>query len=89
MEGLCAVYQLVRDFGPKRELDFLFDGISLGITFQLKTQVTKEMARNRKWPVRAVGGFLESPDIPAIRIDYVQHNVSSLLGAFRIMKERY
>lgn len=89
MEGLCAVYQLVRDFGPKRELDLLFNGISLGIKFQLKTQVTKEMAGNRKWPVRAVGGFLESPDMPGIRIDYVQHNVSSLLCAYKIMKERY
>ncbi len=89
MEGLCAVYQLVRDFGPKRKLDLLFDGICLGTQFQLKTQVTKEMARNRKWPVRAVGGFLESPDMPGIRIDYVQHNVSSLLCAYKIMKERY
>jgi hypothetical protein len=88
MEGLCAVYQLVRDFGTKKELDSLLDGICLGIKFQLKTQVTKEMAKNRKWPVRAVGGFLESLDMPSIRIDYVQHNVSSLLGAYRILKER-
>ena len=88
VEGLCAVYQLVRDFGTKRELDLLFDSIRLGIQFQLKTQVTNEMARNRKWPVRAVGGFQDSPDIPGIRIDYVQHNVASLLGAYRILKER-
>jgi hypothetical protein len=88
VEGLCAVYRLVRDFGTKRELDLLFDGICLGIQFQLKTQVTNEMASDRKWPLRAVGGFQDSPDIPGIRIDYVQHNVSSLLGAYRILKER-
>jgi uncharacterized protein YyaL (SSP411 family) len=89
MEGLCAVYQLVRDFGTKKELDLLFEGICLGIKFQLKTQVTAEMARKRKWSKRSVGGFQESLDMPGIRIDYVQHNVSSLLGAYRIMKERY
>ena len=89
VEGLCAVYQIVRDFGAKRDLDLLFDGICLGIQFQLKNQVTEEMAKKRKWPVRAVGGFQEGMDIPGIRIDCVQHNVSSLLGAYRILKERY
>ncbi|MFA5196651.1 MAG: hypothetical protein WC401_12700, partial [Bacteroidales bacterium] len=44
IEGLCAVYKLVRDFGTKKELEPIFDGIYLGIQFQLKNQVTKEMA---------------------------------------------
>ena len=89
MEGLCAAYRLVRDFGTKKELDLIYNGLLKGIQFQLKTQVTKEMANKRKWPQRSVGGFLESTEIPAIRIDCVQHNVSSLLGAYRIMQARY
>ena len=89
IEGLSATYQLVRDFGTKKEMEPIFDGIRLGIKFLLKNQVTKEMAKQRKWPARAVGGFQESSDIPNIRIDCVQHNVSSLLGAYRILKERY
>jgi hypothetical protein len=46
------------------------------------------MAGKRKWPARAVGGFMESPEMPSIRIDYVQHNVSGLSGAYRIIKEK-
>ena len=88
MEGLCAVYRLVRDFGTKKDSDLLFDGICSGIKIQLKTQVTEEMAGKRKWPARAVGGFMESPEMPSIRIDYVQHNVSGLSGAYRIIKEK-
>jgi hypothetical protein len=89
IEGLCAVYKLVRDFGTKKELEPIFDGICLGIQFQLKNQVTKEMAKQKKWPVKYVGGFQENSDIPNIRIDCVQHNVSSLLGTYLILKERY
>jgi hypothetical protein len=84
-----VVYKLVRDFSTKKELESIFDGTCLGIRFQLKNLVTKEKDKQKKWPAKAVGGFQENSDIPNIRIDCVQHNVSSLLGAYLILKERY
>ena len=88
MEGLSAVYQLVKDFGTKKELEPVFHGICLGAKFLLKNQITKETIRQKKWPAKAAGGFQENSDIPNIRIDCVQHNVSALLGAYRMLKEK-
>ena len=88
IEGLSAAYQLIRDFGAKKEKEALFDGIRLGIQFLLKNQITKETIKQKNWPAKAVGGFQENTDIPNIRIDCVQHNVSALLGAYRMLKEK-
>ncbi len=37
-------------------------------------------------PALAIGGFFESLDEYNIRIDYVQHNISALLGYYEILK---
>jgi len=89
MEGLCAAYRLVRDFGTKKEQDSILKGIHKGILFQLSSQVTQEVAEKRKWSQRSVGGFVEDWSVPAIRIDCVQHNVSSLVGTHNIMKSTH
>jgi hypothetical protein len=89
IEGLCAVRQLVRDYGTPKELEMISNGIFQGVRFPLKCQVTRETAAKEKWPSRAVGGFLENPQSPAIRIDCVQHNVSALLGVLRALQEGY
>ncbi|KQC08907.1 MAG: hypothetical protein APR62_03795 [Smithella sp. SDB] len=89
IEGLSASYQLVKDFGTKKELEAIFNGIYLGIQFLLKNQITEETVKQKKWPAKAVGGFQENSDIPNIRIDCVQHNVSALLGAYRMLEEKY
>ena len=36
-------------------------------------------------PDKAYGGFIDSFTNPEIRINYVQHNISSLLGLRRIL----
>ncbi len=38
-------------------------------------------------PRRALGGFHRSLTNYEIRIDYVQHNISAILGLMRIMAE--
>lgn len=88
IEGLSAAYQLVRDFGTKNELQPIFNGIFLGTQFLLRNQITRETAKQKNWPAKAVGGFQETPYIPNIRIDCVQHNVSALSGAYRMLKEK-
>jgi hypothetical protein len=48
--------------------------------FQLSQQFGPDNSFFLPDPARAAGGFHGSPTAMRIRIDYVQHNISSLLG---------
>ena len=84
-EGLCATYVLARDFGHEREARAIYEAIRLGVLFQLHTQFRPESVMYLKDPQRCLGGFHRSLTDYEIRIDYVQHNISSLLGLCRIL----
>lgn len=77
-EGLVAMHRLARRTG----LDPAPYRVALlGMAaFQLKTQLRPESALYLPRPDRAVGGFRRSLTTWEVRIDYVQHNVSALLG---------
>lgn len=84
-EGLSATYNLVRDCGDpsdRRLLDGIKQTIHAGIDFQLQMQVKGEIKISKKW----LGGFMESPVNGTIRIDYTQHNISSLILFYNILK---
>ena len=85
-EGLCAAYALARDFGHPKEAEAILDAIRLGVAFQLQTQSRPESAMYLPNPRRCLGGFHRSLTNFEIRIDYVQHNISALLGAHHIMR---
>ena len=87
MEGLCAAYQLAKDFGNPEDVKLIKEAISLGISFQLQTQFRPESVLYLKNPERCLGGFHRSLTNLEIRIDYIQHNISSLLGWYRITEE--
>ena len=87
MEGLCAAYELARDFGEAEDVKLIKEAIALGISFQLQTQFRPESVLYVKKPQRCLGGFHRSLSNLEIRIDYVQHNISSLLGWYRIAGE--
>jgi hypothetical protein len=53
--------------------------------FQLRCQVVPENALYLPRPDRALGGFRRSLTHWEVRIDYVQHNVSALLGLRQIL----
>ena len=53
--------------------------------FQMRTQVTPWSALYLPRPDLALGGFRRSLQNFEIRIDYVQHNVSALLGLRSIL----
>jgi hypothetical protein len=85
-EGLSATYKLVRDHGDqsdRRSLDPIMQAIHAGIDFQLRMQVKGEIKFSKKW----LGGFMESPLHESIRIDYTQHNISSLILFYTILKQ--
>ena len=86
-EGLLAAYALVRDFGNAQFAGKILEAAKLGIKFQLQTQFRPETALYLKNPRRSLGAFHRSLTNFEIRIDYVQHNISSLLGLYRVLEK--
>jgi len=86
-EGLCAAYLLAQDSGHPREAEAILEGMWLGVAFQLQTQFRPESVMYLDNPRRSLGGFHRSLTNFEIRIDYVQHNISSLLCLYRITGE--
>jgi len=86
-EGLIAAYELANDFGNTTTVDKIYNAIELGIKFQLQTQFKSEEVINLSDPQQAIGGFHESLTDYNIRIDYVQHNICSILGLYHIINE--
>ena len=86
-EGLYAAYQLAYDFGDPDMAELIFESIQSGITFQLQTQFRPESTLYLKNPKRCLGGFHSSLTNFNIRIDYVQHNLSSILGMYRLRSD--
>lgn len=87
-EGMVAAYHLAEDFaGDPRAADIL-SNILLATRFQLATQIREENTMYLRAPGRALGGFRGAFDNYEIRVDYVQHNVSALLGLREILLKR-
>ena len=77
-EALVAMTAFAERLGSNT-LAFI-DALKLMAAFQLRCQATKENILYLPRPDRAIGGFRHSLTDWNIRIDYVQHNISSLLG---------
>ena len=87
-EGLYAAYQLARDFGDPVEARQILETIQNAMEFQLQTQFRPESAMYLKNPQQSLGGFHRSLTNFEIRIDYVQHNISSMIGLYSIKNEK-
>ena len=85
-EGLIAAYHLAVDFGDNDTASRILDAIKLGVEFQFRTQFTSDNVEDLPDPQRAIGGFHESLNCYDIRIDYVQHNICSILGLYNILQ---
>ncbi|HJQ23620.1 MAG TPA: beta-L-arabinofuranosidase domain-containing protein [Blastocatellia bacterium] len=83
-EGLLAALRLARSTKDGRAERFA-EALKLGARFQLSQQFNEENSYYLAHPERAAGGFRESLTSARIRIDYVQHNISSLLGIAQIV----
>jgi len=86
-EGLIAAYHLAVDFGDSDTALRILNATKLGVGFQLRTQFTSDNVADLPDPQRAIGGFYESLTCYDIRIDYVQHNICSILGLYHIISE--
>ncbi len=87
-EGLCAAYFVAGRMGRQAEADEILEAARLGVEFQLRLQFGPESTLYLPDPSRAAGGFPRSLTDFEIRIDYVQHNLSSFLALRRILLRR-
>jgi hypothetical protein len=84
-EGLCAAYRVLARSGHPEDAAVCLEAVRLGILFQLQTQFGPESALYLPDPDRALGGFHDGLEDYEVRIDYVQHNISGLLGYHQIL----
>lgn len=87
-EGLIAAYYLDYDYGEKNMSSRLLYAINLGIKFQLTYQFTNDNIQNIFNIQHSLGGFYNTMNCYDIRIDYVQHNICSMLGLYLIISEK-
>lgn len=78
-EGLAAAYRIARSTGDVRAA-MIAASLKACARFQLAQQFTGANSALLPNPPRAAGGFRESAASFGIRIDFVQHNISSLLA---------
>ena len=83
LEGLASAYRLVRRAG--RDTGWLVVPIRRATRFILQHQFTPQRTYGVPNPARALGGFPCSRRRLSVRIDYVQHSISALLGAADIL----
>jgi len=82
--GLYAAYLLAKDFTSLEEAVEISEAIKLGVRFQLQTQFRPESVLYLKHPQRSLGGFHKNLTDYELRVDYTQHNISSLIGLYQI-----
>jgi hypothetical protein len=78
-EGLVSAYRVARSIRDSRA-SRIAASLEASARFQLAQQFTSRNGESLRNPARAAGGFRESLTSMRVRIDFVQHNISSLLG---------
>lgn len=66
----------------------ILNDLARGSWFQLQTQFIGETAMYVDNPQKVLGGIKKSLTDYELRIDYTQHNISSLLGMYSILTEK-
>lgn len=84
-EGLCAAYHLLHDTGYAKEALKIIKTIEEGIQFQLQNQLRPESVIDYKNKKLCLGAFKRGLMRFDLRIDFTQHNISSLIAYYKIL----
>jgi hypothetical protein len=86
-EGLLAAMRLLNSAKQPADAMMFLECAKRAVAFSLQSQLRPENAMYFKDPQRTLGGITESLTDFDIRVDTVQHNLSSLLAVERAMRE--
>jgi hypothetical protein len=84
-EGLCAAYHLLLDYGYIIESSKIEKSIEKGIQFQLQNQLRPKSVASYKNKKLCLGAFKRGLSRHDLRIDFTQHNISSLIAYYKIL----
>lgn len=79
-EGLAAAYSIFEAADDEAQMERIERAIERGVEFIMRNQMTETKIEVLEAHSGSLGGFTESLDDYNIRIDYVQHAISALLG---------
>ena len=86
-EALSAAYRLALKGGRKQDARKIRKSLDQAVAYQLKTQITPPMAMYYNKPGQALGGFRSHFYDDHVRIDIIQHNLSSLVAWWEIFRK--
>ncbi len=84
-EALINAARLAADTGNQK-FPAIANGLCAATRFQLQTQFRPENSLYLPNPKRALGGFHRGLETFGTRIDYVQHNISAMLGMVNLQR---
>jgi hypothetical protein len=82
-EALIAAWRLADARGDVESESRLANGARRTAQFLMRVQYTEESAASFPDPSRLIGAWAQDAVMPYVRMDFVQHNVSALLGIWR------
>ncbi|TJX13973.1 hypothetical protein E9840_07730 [Tissierella creatinini] len=88
-EGLCVAYRLFHESGYDDEAKKIIIAIDQGIRFQLQTQLRPESVVTYKNKMICLGAFKHGLTKSTLRIDFTQHNISSIIAYYKIMQHAH
>ncbi len=86
-EALSSAYEIFKKANENEYAEKAYTTLQRGVIFELRTLIDGKVARSYPKPVKCLGGFRSALNLDVVRIDYVQHNISALLGYYRITNE--
>ncbi len=87
MEGLGAAYRIASRASMSEEAEKILEALLQGTSFISRNQIGPSWAMYMKNPEASLGGIRESLTRFDVRIDYVQHALSTFLSAAEILRE--
>ncbi len=85
-EAMNAVWSLATYRGDEEMVERVSEAALRTVQFQMRVQYTSELARLFPGPGRVVGAWAQDEKESYVRVDFVQHNISALAGAFHLVQ---
>ncbi len=85
-EAMMGAWSLTLTEGGTQKEQAILETYCAAVSFLLSTQITGQVAYAGKFQPKSIGGFPKSLSAYRIRIDYVQHSISALLGLRNILE---